>query len=180
MLSGQLLAIEWYVKKHAGFFFYINCTINPILYNVMSKRFRRAFRDKLCSPQANGCLPCSCEARNDSSDKTPQLRNYPVNGSGFGRLYSAKRKQPESSPLQANDRFHCQLELQLELELQLRVLPPEGHSLFAAELDGEPVRSIGTRSLPDSAWPLCCTNPGEDHFSPPRFLMHYIIAVLIN
>lgn len=31
-------------------FYFLNATINPILYSVMSKRFRRAFRDKLCSP----------------------------------------------------------------------------------------------------------------------------------
>lgn len=31
-----------------GVFYFANATINPILYSVMSKRFRRAFRDKLC------------------------------------------------------------------------------------------------------------------------------------
>lgn len=34
----------------SGVFYFLNATINPILYSVMSKRFRQAFRDKLCQP----------------------------------------------------------------------------------------------------------------------------------
>ncbi|GBN59452.1 Neuropeptides capa receptor [Araneus ventricosus] len=33
----------------AGCFYYFNSTINPILYSVMSNRFRVAFREKLCA-----------------------------------------------------------------------------------------------------------------------------------
>ncbi|ODM97259.1 Neuropeptide capa receptor [Orchesella cincta] len=42
----------------AGVFYFLNSTINPILYSVMSKRFRRAFRDKLC--RAGSCCLCFC------------------------------------------------------------------------------------------------------------------------
>uniref|UniRef100_T1JJP1 G-protein coupled receptors family 1 profile domain-containing protein n=1 Tax=Strigamia maritima TaxID=126957 RepID=T1JJP1_STRMM len=33
----------------AGCFYYLSCTINPILYNVMSIKYREAFRDTLCN-----------------------------------------------------------------------------------------------------------------------------------
>ncbi|XP_035705429.1 pyrokinin-1 receptor-like isoform X2 [Folsomia candida] len=42
----------------AGVFYFLSSTTNPILYSVMSKRFRRAFRDKLC--QSDGCCLCMC------------------------------------------------------------------------------------------------------------------------
>lgn len=41
-----------------GVFYFLSSTINPILYSVMSKRFRRAFRDKLC--RYRSCCLCLC------------------------------------------------------------------------------------------------------------------------
>lgn len=31
----------------AGLFYYVSCTVNPVLYNVMSRRYRRAFKETL-------------------------------------------------------------------------------------------------------------------------------------
>ncbi|XP_028969157.1 neuromedin-U receptor 2 [Galendromus occidentalis] len=39
----------------AGCFYYMNSTINPILYSIMSNRFRVAFREKLCPPRFGCC-----------------------------------------------------------------------------------------------------------------------------
>ncbi|KAG8185710.1 hypothetical protein JTE90_000699 [Oedothorax gibbosus] len=44
----------------AGCFYYFNSTINPILYSVMSNRFRVAFREKLCAGNPCTCLLCCC------------------------------------------------------------------------------------------------------------------------
>ncbi|GIX85802.1 neuropeptides capa receptor [Caerostris darwini] len=45
----------------AGCFYYFNSTINPILYSVMSNRFRVAFREKLCAgPPSLWCICCCC------------------------------------------------------------------------------------------------------------------------
>lgn len=38
---------EW-LFSFAGFSYYVSCTINPILYNVMSHRYRVAFKETLC------------------------------------------------------------------------------------------------------------------------------------
>lgn len=48
----------WISFLSTGVFYFLNSTINPILYSVMSKRFRRAFRDKLCRP--GSCCLCFC------------------------------------------------------------------------------------------------------------------------
>ena len=33
-----------------GMFFYINATINPIIYNVISAKYRKAFKETLFTP----------------------------------------------------------------------------------------------------------------------------------
>lgn len=49
------------VLSFSGCFYYFNSTINPILYSVMSNRFRVAFREKLCSgPPSLWCICCCC------------------------------------------------------------------------------------------------------------------------
>lgn len=40
--------INNYLFKISGFFYYFSCTINPIIYNMMSHRYRVAFRETLC------------------------------------------------------------------------------------------------------------------------------------
>lgn len=40
--------INNYLFKISGFFYYFSCTINPIIYNMMSNRYRVAFRETLC------------------------------------------------------------------------------------------------------------------------------------
>lgn len=37
-----------FLLKMAGCFYFFSSTINPILYNVMSVRYREAFRETLC------------------------------------------------------------------------------------------------------------------------------------
>jgi len=137
----------------AGVFFYINCTINPILYNVMSKRFRRAFRDKLCSR-----VRCCCRSPSESSElrcstKVPQYRNYPANV--YNRPFSAKRQPAEdASSSKGNDPFNCSAcSQQKEAELPMHALKTGATGTKAA-------------SLPDSSWPLCCTHSDEDNLSP--------------
>lgn len=55
-LETDLISSTYFVNT--GVFYFLSSTINPILYSVMSKRFRRAFRDKLC--RSDGCCLCMC------------------------------------------------------------------------------------------------------------------------
>ncbi|XP_048481323.1 neuropeptides capa receptor [Plutella xylostella] len=41
-------AVNEYLFSVAGAFYYVSATVNPILYNVMSHRYRSAFRETLC------------------------------------------------------------------------------------------------------------------------------------
>ncbi|XP_036672159.3 neuropeptides capa receptor isoform X1 [Drosophila suzukii] len=50
----------------AGFAYYISCTVNPIVYSVMSRRYRVAFRELLCG-KAVGAYYNSGFARDHSS-----------------------------------------------------------------------------------------------------------------
>ena len=38
-----------YLYYGSGFFYYLSATVNPILYNLMSLKYRHAFRQTLCS-----------------------------------------------------------------------------------------------------------------------------------
>lgn len=41
----------------SGFFYYFSCTINPIIYNMMSNRYRVAFRETLCGKKRHAFAP---------------------------------------------------------------------------------------------------------------------------
>ncbi|XP_044097777.1 neuromedin-U receptor 1 isoform X1 [Neovison vison] len=45
--EGLLLAFQ-YVHVISGVFFYLSSAINPVLYNIMSSRFRETFQEALC------------------------------------------------------------------------------------------------------------------------------------
>lgn len=45
--EGLHLAFQ-YVHVISGVFFYLSSAINPVLYNVMSSRFRETFQEALC------------------------------------------------------------------------------------------------------------------------------------
>ncbi|XP_034481709.1 neuropeptides capa receptor isoform X2 [Drosophila innubila] len=46
--SRNYYSVNEWLFSIAGFSYYVTCTINPILYNVMSKRYRVAFKEILC------------------------------------------------------------------------------------------------------------------------------------
>ncbi|XP_023222397.1 neuropeptides capa receptor-like [Centruroides sculpturatus] len=65
----------------AGCLYYFNSTINPILYSVMSNRFRVAFREKLCKDKnliwCCCCCCCCCECgKSETTNKTQKIAIY--------------------------------------------------------------------------------------------------------
>ncbi|XP_013777385.1 neuropeptides capa receptor-like [Limulus polyphemus] len=96
--TETLRKVNHYLFSLAGCFYYFNSTINPILYSVMSNRFRVAFREKLCTGQPNiWCLCCCCwccwnrleDRKNSSQGSVRSSLNNPLNNTRMN-----KRKLP--------------------------------------------------------------------------------------
>ena len=78
----------------AGILYYVSSTLNPILYSVMSHRYRRALRDTICPSRSDGgrrrggsagCLRCCCrDAGNSSGSNRDGHAQY---GSSPGFIY---------------------------------------------------------------------------------------------
>ena len=58
------------MMMRVGILYYVSSTLNPILYSVMSHRYRRALRDTICpsrsdglSSRRRGCPGCFCHSR---------------------------------------------------------------------------------------------------------------------
>lgn len=52
-------SINLYLFKISGFFYYFSCTINPIIYNMMSQKYRIAFRETLCGKRPHKLISAS-------------------------------------------------------------------------------------------------------------------------
>lgn len=46
--SVEVFRVFEYVHVFSGVFFYLSSAVNPVLYNLMSTRFREMFRDVMC------------------------------------------------------------------------------------------------------------------------------------
>ncbi|XP_033149511.1 neuropeptides capa receptor isoform X2 [Drosophila busckii] len=80
---------EW-LFSIAGFAYYVSCTINPIVYNVMSHRYRVAFKEILCGKKIGAYYNNNGFARDHSSFRETSYAND--NGqTRFGRLSSKSR-----------------------------------------------------------------------------------------
>ena len=52
------LIVRCFVCVAAGVLYYVSSTVNPILYNVMSRKFRSLFRRTLCGVNGNSVSRC--------------------------------------------------------------------------------------------------------------------------
>ncbi|KAK6170384.1 hypothetical protein SNE40_018793 [Patella caerulea] len=68
----QLLEIQTYIFYVSGVLYFVSSTVNPILYNVLSKRYRRAFKMTLCR----------CCHRNKYTNDLSLCRSSPSVGTG--------------------------------------------------------------------------------------------------
>ncbi|XP_013772711.1 neuromedin-U receptor 2-like [Limulus polyphemus] len=88
--TTQLRTVNHYLFSLAGCFYYFNSTINPILYSVMSNRFRVAFREKLCTGRPSIYCFCSscCFGQGDEDKRSQRAISYKNSSSqGSIRLY---------------------------------------------------------------------------------------------
>ncbi|KAM7355978.1 capability receptor isoform 2-T2 [Cochliomyia hominivorax] len=79
---------EW-LFSITGFAYYVTCTINPILYNVMSHRYRVAFKDILCGKRKNRYYNNGL-ARDQSSFRETTVVSSLCNSSAYDRVHSVR------------------------------------------------------------------------------------------
>ncbi|XP_065361469.1 neuropeptides capa receptor [Calliphora vicina] len=79
---------EW-LFSITGFAYYVTCTINPILYNVMSHRYRVAFKDILCRKRKNVYYNNGF-ARDQSSFRETTIASSLCNNSTYDRVHSVR------------------------------------------------------------------------------------------
>lgn len=67
--------INEYLMYVSGIFYYVSSTINPILYNLMSVKYRRAFRRTLCGVPDHGnfALPQAFRGRTNTWESHQDL-----------------------------------------------------------------------------------------------------------
>ncbi|XP_053671066.1 neuropeptides capa receptor [Anopheles nili] len=89
----------------AGWLYYVSCTINPILYNVMSHRYRVAFRETLCGRRRGFGTGF---ARDQSSFRETTIDVNMAgggNGGGYGGYESSRLLRARSMMQSKRSRF---------------------------------------------------------------------------
>lgn len=90
----------WYISIVVRFFFYANSSINPILYNFMSKKFRMAFKNIFIFRLCFSTDPNNDEFNTERNDGTFKRGSY-YSGSRFERK-GTKRNESEAAPVEQN------------------------------------------------------------------------------
>lgn len=101
--------INLFLFKISGFFYYFSCTINPIIYNAMSQRYRLAFRETLCGKRQHRLISTSTPrqlSRKTTCDETDPMHAssqisdpFDAETGAFSRTRSMRLSQHRSKPL---------------------------------------------------------------------------------
>ncbi|KAI4885489.1 hypothetical protein NFI96_033710, partial [Prochilodus magdalenae] len=68
--TGEHLRVYEFVHLVSGIFFYLSSVVNPILYNLMSSRFRDMFREVACRKNRNHSSIANMNRRSTVCEKT--------------------------------------------------------------------------------------------------------------
>lgn len=101
--------INLFLFKISGFFYYFSCTINPIIYNAMSQRYRLAFRETLCGKRQHRLISTSTPrqlSRKTTCDETDAMYAssqisdpFDAETGAFSRTRSMRLSQHRSKPM---------------------------------------------------------------------------------
>ena len=80
----KILSLSVPLLSFTGVLYFIGSTVNPILYNVMSRRFRRAFTETICQKpftnrHSNGHTSWKQQREKDSKLRLVEHRNWEHN-----------------------------------------------------------------------------------------------------
>ncbi|KAH0568589.1 pyrokinin-1 receptor-like [Cotesia glomerata] len=89
---AALVTVYTVLTYISGIFYYLSTTVNPLLYNIMSNKFREAFKTMLAD---------HCRAGRSLQNRSPQLRAY----SSLSRHQKStlRRREPHSSSSASDD-----------------------------------------------------------------------------
>lgn len=115
-------SINKFLFTASGFFYYFACTINPIIYNMMSHRYRFAFRETLCGKKINQFLltPRQLSRKTtDSSTSTtrehliavPMVDPFDAETGAFSRTRSLRLSQSRKSQMQRNNSTNSRIRI---------------------------------------------------------------------
>ena len=83
--------------------YFVSATVNPILYNVMSKRYREAFRDTICNCRRKRT------ALTRGSSYHQSYRYNSKNGQGSSRKYLNKGMSVDEQTTVFDDNMKCSI-----------------------------------------------------------------------
>lgn len=89
----NLELINFVLFKISGFFYYFSCTINPIIYNMMSLRYRVAFKETLCGKKQHQLLPSRKLSRGDTALTSQISDPFDAETGHFSRNRSLRMSQ---------------------------------------------------------------------------------------
>ncbi|XP_045453562.1 neuropeptides capa receptor-like [Melitaea cinxia] len=95
--------INEYLFFAAGFFYYISATVNPILYNIMSHRYRIAFKETLCCREVRR----KKSRYRDQSSVRETMVNHTSDGSHLVRVRSHSHDRRNRSEYRTRRNSFC-------------------------------------------------------------------------
>ncbi|VVC90132.1 unnamed protein product [Leptidea sinapis] len=87
--------INEYLFLAAGIFYYVSATVNPILYNIMSRRYRIAFKETLCCRK----IRRKKSRYRETSSIRETMVNYQSEGTQLVRVKSSHERRSRESRL---------------------------------------------------------------------------------
>ncbi|GBP78582.1 Neuropeptides capa receptor [Eumeta japonica] len=117
--------INEYLFNVAGAFYYVSATVNPILYNVMSHRYRIAFKETLCCRRTG--REKSRYYREQSSVRETTI-NHTCDGMHLVRVRSKDKRTKLGSKSYRNSSMYVTETTSLCTERQKREFKPKNRS----------------------------------------------------
>ncbi|CAB3385125.1 Hypothetical predicted protein [Cloeon dipterum] len=82
---------EW-IYHITGCFYYFSSTVNPILYNVMSAKYRNAFKATLCGASMATTMAASVRETSLAASKREDARTTPCSSSWLSRQHASSSR----------------------------------------------------------------------------------------
>lgn len=118
--------INKFLFTTSGFFYYFACTINPIIYNMMSHRYRFAFRETLCGKKINTFASTPRQLSRKTTDGSastareqliavPMADPFDAETGAFSRTRSLRLSQSRKNQMHRNNSVNSRTKIYREV-----------------------------------------------------------------